>query len=159
MLNEVLLLILLTLVPALEVRASIPYGILKTDLNLAFILLITIITNILIAPIVYFVLDKLIHIFLRIKVFEKIYARYVEKAQQKIRDSVDRYGLIGVAVFTGIPLPGTGVYTAAVGSYFIGLKFNKFIIAAVLGVLIAAASVTIITLSGNAVFNIFIKVI
>jgi uncharacterized membrane protein len=60
---------------------------------------------------------------------------------------------LGVAIFIGIPLPGTGVYAAALGSNLIGLSYKKFIIADIIGVLIAGIIVTIITLSGRGLFT------
>ena len=47
-----------------------------------------------------------------------------------------------MALFIGIPLPGSGVYTGAFGSYLLGLDRRKFAIANVVGVLIAGAAVT-----------------
>jgi uncharacterized membrane protein len=62
-----------------------------------------------------------------------------------------------VAIFIGIPLPGSGVYTGAVASFLIGLNFKKFIIADIIGVLIAGILVTIICLTGAGLSSIFIK--
>jgi uncharacterized membrane protein len=59
---------------------------------------------------------------------------------------VDKYGELGVAVFIGVPLPGTGVYSGALGSYLLGLNRRKFMIANIRGVVIAGAAVTAICL-------------
>ena len=53
---------------------------------------------------------------------------------------------LGVAVFIGIPLPGSGVYTGAFGAYLLGLDRRKFAVANVIGVLIAATAVTALCL-------------
>jgi len=49
---------------------------------------------------------------------------------------------MGVAIFIGIPLPGSGVYTGALGSYLLGVQKKKFMVANAIGVLIAAVAVT-----------------
>jgi uncharacterized membrane protein len=155
--NDLLMLILLTFAPFLELRASIPYGIFKTNLHWTTVFLICVIVNILLAPILYVFLNKFIHLFLRIKAIDKVYQKYVEKTQKKIHKYVEKYGELGVAIFIGIPLPGSGVYSGALGSYLLGLSYKKFLIAAVIGVLIAGIIVTIISLTGAGALGIFIK--
>jgi len=67
------------------------------------------------------------------------------RTQKNIQKYVDKYGELGVALFIGVPLPGSGVYSGALGAYVIGLKLKKFIIADIIGVLIAGTIVTIIS--------------
>ena len=135
----------ITLLPALELRASIPYGIAR-EYPLPFVVTVCVIANIVLGLMVFFFLDKFVHLFLRWKRFERIYTFYVERAQRKIQKPVERWGELGVAVFIGIPLPGSGVYTGALAAYVLGLSYRKFMIANVIGVLIAATAVTIVCL-------------
>ena len=157
--QDILELIILTLAPFLELRASIPYGILVKQMNIAAVFIICVITNILLAPVVYIFVDKFIHLFFYFKPLEKLYHKYVEKTQKKIHKYVEKYGTIGVAIFIGIPLPGSGVYSGALGSYVLGLGFKKFMLAAALGVLIAAVIVTAVTFVGLNGLSIFVKLI
>jgi len=71
---------------------------------------------------------------------------------------IDKYGEMGIAIFIGIPLPGTGSYTGALGAYLMGIGYKKFIIANVIGVLIAGTIVTLVVLSGVETFDFLIKV-
>ena len=147
MLKEILILFLITLVPFVELRGSIPYGISVLGLNWFIVFLIAVISNALIGPLIYFLLDKLIHNFLlKNKWFSNIYNKIIERTQRKIKKYVNKYGEIGIAIFIAVPLPGTGSYSAALGSYLIGLNFKKFIIANLIGVLIAGIIVTLITI-------------
>jgi uncharacterized membrane protein len=157
--HDVLELIFLTLMPFLELRASIPYGILVKQMNIVSVFIICVITNIILAPVVYIFVDKFIHVFFYFKPLEKLYHKYVDKTQKKIHKYVEKYGILGVAIFIGIPLPGSGVYSGALGSYVLGLGFRKFMLAAVLGVLIAAVIVTIVTFVGVNGLSVFIKLI
>jgi len=80
-----------------------------------------------------------------------------ELINEKIHKYVDKYGLLGVSIFIGIPLPGSGVYSGALGAYLLGINFKKFLIASIIGVLIAGILVTIISLTGVEMFELFIK--
>lgn len=151
--NEILILILLTLVPFLELRASIPYGIFKTDLHWSLVFIVCVVFNIILAPVIYFFLDKIVHLFLKIKSIDKCWQWWTERTQKRIKKYVDKYGEIGVAIFIGIPLPGSGVYSGALGSYLIGLSYKKFIKAVILGVLIAGVIVLIVSLTGVGAFE------
>ncbi len=156
--NNILELILITLIPALELRASIPYGILKLGMGWITVVIVCSIANMIIAPVEYFFLDRIVHVFLRVKWIERMYRYYVEKTQKKIHPQIEKYGEWAVAVFIGIPLPGTGVYTGTLAAYLLGLGYKKTIYAAILGVLVAAVIVTIITLTGAEAFRWIIKV-
>ena len=167
MLSKILILILVTFIPALELRASIPLGILSGKIELFNITLqgfglnwrlvfsVCVITNIILGPLVYIFLDRFIHHFLKFKLFAKYYHSKVEKTQNKIKPYVEKYGLFGIAFFIGVPLPGSGSYTGALGAYLLGLGYRKFMIANIIGVLIAGIIVTTTVLTGIKIFNSF----
>lgn len=159
MIQEILILAAITLIPALELRASIPYGIFATDLHWTLVFIVCVITNIILGPVVYFIIDKVLHIFLKIKALNDLWQKIIARAQKKIHKHVEKWGWLGVAVFIGIPLPGSGSYTGAVGSYLLGLGYKKFFLANLIGVLIAGLLVTIIVLTGAQAFDFFIKTI
>jgi len=154
---EILQLIILTLLPALELRASIPYGILVLNMGWVSVFLICIITNIILGILLYQFIDVIMNICLKIGFLRRFYHRYVSKTQSSIRKYVERYGNFGVAIFIGIPLPGSGVYSGSLGAYLIGMKFKSFILANIIGVIIAGVIVTLVTISGSTAFGLFIK--
>lgn len=157
MLYNILILIFLTLTPLLELRASIPFGIFKTEMHWSLVFLISTTTNILLGIGLYRMLDVIIRAATQFKFIKKPYEAYVRKNQQKIKTYLDRYGVLGIAVFIGIPLPGSGVYSAAIGAYALGMTFKRFIAATIIGVLIAGIIVTIVSLSGVAALDFVIK--
>ena len=159
LLNNILLIIAITFLPFLELRASIPYGILILKMHWIPVFIIAVITNIILGPLVYFFLDKIMHIFLRINIINKIYQKYVEKTQKKIHNYVEKYGEAALAIFIGIPLPGSGSYSGALAAYLIGLGYKKFIIANIIGVIIAGVIVTAVVLTGTTAWDIFIKMV
>ena len=150
--NDWLLVVLLAMTPIGELRASIPYGVIR-GLPIVPVVLVSIIANSIAAIAVYFFFDKTVRIFFRFGVFHTWYHSVVERAQKKIHEQVEKYGWIGVAIFIGIPLPMTGAWTGALGSYLIGLDKKKTIIAIISGVIIAAIIVTIVMLTGIGILN------
>ena len=157
--NDVLVLVLLTLLPFLELRASIPYGILSTDINWISVFIICTSVNIILAPLLWVFVNYVMHLFLRVEWIDKMYQRIVVRTQKKVHPYVEKYGTIGLAVFIGIPLPGSGLYTGALGAYLLGFKFKDYLIAAVIGVLIAGTVVTGVVMFGSDIMlRVFVKV-
>ena len=168
MIHKILILILITLIPALELRASIPLGILKGKLeifnltlqgfglNPITVFFICVITNIFLGILVYLILNYFMHYFLQFRSFEKVYANRIEKTQRKIKPYIEKYGWFGIALFIAIPFPGSGSYTGALAAYLLGLGYKKFIIANTIGVIIAGILVTITTLAGQGIFSLLL---
>ena len=155
--NNFIWIIFLSLAPVAELRAGIPYGIFVADLPLLAVVLVSVVSNILVAPLSYAVLYFAERMFRRFAFFDRFWSSTVLHSQRKVHHYVEKYGLLGVALFIGVPLPGTGVYTAAIGAYALGIPFRKFFIASVIGVLIAAAAVTLVSLFGEGVWLWFIR--
>ena len=63
---RLLWLVALTFTPALELRASIPFGLIEGELPAWVVIAVCIAANIALAPVVWVFLDKGIHLFLRI---------------------------------------------------------------------------------------------
>ena len=157
MINEIIKMIAITFVPTLELRASIPYGIFAANISWLIVFAVCVVANIIVGILIYLLMDLIIKIITKIPVITKVWDNYVAKTQQKIQKGVDKYGKWALAIFIGIPLPGSGVYTGALAAYLIGLRFKKFMVANVIGVIIAGIAVTVICLTGVGVSNIFIK--
>jgi len=150
-------LVFLTLVPALELRASIPVGILPVKMPFThgeissliswpLVVLICTVANIVLGWIVFWILGPVFTFVRRWGWFDRRIWPILERTRHKIHPYVEKYGEFGVAVFIGIPLPGSGVYTGAFGAYLLGLGKRKFAVANVIGVLIAAVAVTALSL-------------
>ena len=149
MLKKIGRLILITLVPALELRASIPVGILHDEMPWPIVFAVCVVANIILGIVVFWALNRVVALLTRIKFIGFLYDKYVERTQHRIDKAVEKWGEWAVAVFIGIPLPGSGVYSGALAAQLIGLKFRKFMVANVVGVLIAAVIVTAISVLGG----------
>jgi len=150
-------LVLITFMPALELRASIPYGIFGTGLHWSAVFLICVAANIALAPLVWLFVNYVMHLFLKISMIKHVYDSVMTRSQKKVEPYVKKYGTLGLAVFIGIPLPGSGVYSGALGAYLLGFSFKNYFISSVLGVLIAGTVVLLVSLFGEGTWLLLIK--
>ena len=157
--QAILWLFLYTMIPTLELRFSIPYGLYEYDetLGTAAVVGICLLANIVLAPFVWVFLDKVVHLFLRIGWIASLYEKIVGRAQRNLHPYVERWGTMGLALFIGVPLPGSGVYSGALGAYVLGFRFRQFLIASIGGVLIAGAAVTAVAATGATAFEVFLE--
>jgi uncharacterized membrane protein len=132
----------------LELRFSIPWGIFKMGDKVSWpvVTMVCVIANIILGWLVFLVMGPVFSFIRRWGWFDRKIWPILEKTQHKIHPFVEKYGEFGVALFIGVPLPGSGVYTGAFGSYLLGLDKRKFAIANVIGVLIAPVAVTALCL-------------
>lgn len=143
-------LVLWTLAPGLELRASVPIGFFQRDvraaLGLPAVVTVCLLVNILLGMAVFRLMGPVERTLRRRPWFERHVWPVIAGARHKLHPYVEKHGEWGVALFIGVPLPGTGAYTGAFGSYLLGLDRRKFWVANALGVLIACAAVTMLCL-------------
>jgi uncharacterized membrane protein len=158
MLVDVVWIFLITLVPGLELRASIPYGIVS-GMHWALVYVLAVFANILLAFFVWWFVNYVMQYFLRVAWIRKLYNGFVIRTRRKVEPYIEKYGVLGLGLFIGVPLPGSGVYSGGLGAYLLGFEFKDYLKASVLGVLIAGTVVTILVVTGVSGFDFFLKVI
>ncbi len=156
-----LVLVAITFIPALELRFSIPVGILATKVSLPlfgqvagfglpwpYVFAVCVLANILLAILFYWFLHVVVRkLFLPYwPWYARFHERRVKRAQRKMHGHVQRWGWLGLAVFIGVPVPGTGVYTGGLAAYGLGMGFKEYLLASALGVLLAGTAVTLLSL-------------
>ena len=138
-------LIVLTFVPGLELRASIPVGYftpaMRAALPLPAIALICLATNIGVGMLTFWLMGPAERILRRWGWFDRHIWPRIARSRHKLQPYVAKYGEWGLAIFIGVPLPGTGAYTGAFGAYLLGFDRRRFWLANALGVLIACLAV------------------
>jgi uncharacterized membrane protein len=149
--------ILLTFTPTLELRASIPYAILVAKWPALTAAAVATLANTALAPVVWVFVQKVMPLFLKVAWIERIYDRVVERNAAKLQAKVDRYGVLGLALFIGVPLPGTGVYSGCLAAWALKFRFRDYLLASFLGCLLAAVAVTAVVASGNEAFHFIYK--
>ena len=71
---------------------------------------------------------------------EKLEAKSMSKS-----DTIQKYEFIGLLLFVGIPLPGTGAWTGSLIASLMGIKFKKAFPAVLLGICMATVILCIIS--------------
>ncbi len=131
--------ILITLLPYIELRGAIPIAVAKLEF---YAIPIIMVINLLIFFPVYFLLEFFYQKYLyRYKFIRK----KLDSIRKRGKPYIDKWGMFGLAVFIGIPLPGSGVYTGAILAWLLGLDWKKSFLAAIVGVFIAATIVSLLS--------------
>ncbi len=166
MLTKILILFWITMIPAVELRASIPIGILSSDIHLPFgieiqgmnlswpiVFIICVVSNMILGIVLYPLLGYILRLLEFIPLVNRFWRFTMERTQRKIHPYVERWGTVGVALFIAVPLPGSGSYSGALGAFLMGMSYRRFILANCLGVTLAGIAVTAITLTGSEIFR------
>ena len=135
---------LMSMVPVVELRGAIPYGVLA-GLSVPVAFVIALIGNL--APIPYLVVfTRKVFEWLRTKSqgLNRFVCKLEEKAEKK-KDVVLRYEFWGLVLLVAIPLPGTGAWTGALVAAMMDMRLKRAMPAIALGVLIAGIIVTSVT--------------
>lgn len=152
---EWLSIIIISAIPVTELRASIPIAILQYKMSPLDAYLFSVIGNILpIIPILLF-LEPVSNYLRQFKIWDKFFTWLFDRTQKNNSKTFDKYKSLALAIFVAIPLPGTGAWSGCAAAFVFGIKFKKAFISIAAGVLIAGFIVTVITLGGIGIFNIF----
>lgn len=76
--------------------------------------------------------------------FSKV-AVWLEQKAAKNKPKIDKYGFWGLALFVGIPLPGTGAWSGSLVAALFDMDLKKASLSILLGVFLAAVIMTIIS--------------
>ncbi len=139
--TDLLVTLIVSFLPGIELRGSIPFGI-AIGLNPALVILVSILANILLIPILFFFFNY----FWRFIKDWWIVKSYVSKLRKKSKPYVEKYGNYGIYVFVAIPLPGSGVYTGSLVAWLFGMDMRETFLPMVLGVLTAALVISLASL-------------
>ena len=153
--GEELCVLFCSMIPIIELRGAIPMAALF-GLPWWKAFLISVVGNILPVPFILLFIRAILGWMsrCRVKFFNKV-ANWLFAKAEKNRGKVEKYAFWGLTLFVGIPLPGTGAWTGSLVAAVIDMKFRKAMLSAVVGVLIAAVIMTLISYGALAAFNLF----
>jgi len=143
--GEFVLTALVSMLPVVELRGGIPFGV-AAGLSLPLAVLASVIGNML--PIPFLILfTRRVFQWLRchIPALEGLISKLEQRAQDK-KELVLKYKFWGLLILVAIPLPGTGAWTGALVATVMNLRLKSALPAIFFGVLAAAAIVTLVTL-------------
>lgn len=140
-LNPYLAILLIAIIPIVELRGSIPVGILLFKLNWFLVVVLSIIGTMLPIFFILFFLG-IVEKFLRhFKIFD-IFFNWLFKRTKAKTELIEKYEELGLMLFVAIPAPFTGAWTGSLASYIMKLSYLKSLLYIFLGVLIATIIVT-----------------
>ncbi len=157
MLKNYLYCFFISMVPLIELRGAVPYGVLK-GLDYPITLVICAIGNMLPVPIIYFFARKVLIWGCDKKYIGRFFTFCYQKGEQggvKLVKRTGRGGLfVALLLFVGIPIPGTGAWTGTLAASFLDMGIKSTTIAVCLGVLLAGIIMGVVTMTGVHVFGI-----
>lgn len=152
--GEFIFTFLVSMIPIVELRGGIPFGVaLGLPYPVAFVA--AVLGNILPAPFIIVYIRRIFQ-WMRQKLprLDGLVDRLENKAHLKGR-KVNKYKYLGLMLFVGIPLPGTGAWTGALAAAFLDMPLRKAMPSIVAGVVLAGCIMTGLTSLG---FNLFAAV-
>ncbi|MBQ9859053.1 MAG: small multi-drug export protein [Clostridia bacterium] len=134
---------IISMVPLLELRG----GLLAASLLKVSILTavpICIIGNIIPIPFILWFITPIFNWLKKTKLFRPMVEKLENRAMSK-KDSIEKGYFWGLALFVGIPLPGTGAWTGALIASLLNIPFKKSFPAILLGIGIATIIMSLVS--------------
>lgn len=150
--KDILLTFLVAMVPVVELRGAIPFGVVR-GLNLWTAIIASVLGNLVPVPFIILFIRK-IFAWMRAHMpkLDGLVTR-MEKKAEKNRAAVEKYAFWGLAILVAIPLPGTGAWTGALVAAMMEMRLKRAFPAIVIGVVIAGVIVSIVTYGAQAIFS------
>ena len=139
---------IISMIPILELRG----GLLAASLlkiSAAKALPICIVGNIIPIPFILLFIKQIFKALKKTKLFRGLIIKMEDRAMRK-SDQVKKYEFLGLMLFVGIPLPGTGAWTGTLAASILDMDFKTSVLAVMGGVLLASV---IMLLASSGVFG------
>ena len=135
--------LLISMIPVIELRGAIPVAI-GLDIHPIAAYVICVAGNMLPVPFILLFIKPVFKVMKKIPKINKIIYYLESKAMNK-SSKVERFSFWGLAIFVGIPLPGTGAWTGALIASLLNMRLKHAILCTFIGVLAAGVVVTLIS--------------
>lgn len=149
MLKPIILTLLISMIPVIELRGALPIGV-SMGLSPILAAIISAVGNLIPIPFLLLLVPKVFD-WLRDKKPTKKLIAWLEKKAAKNKKTIDKYGYLGLIILVAIPLPGTGAWTGALVSSCLNMKKKASMLCITAGVIIAAIIVFLITYGVTAI--------
>jgi len=155
MLKKYLIVFLVSMVPLIELRGAIPYGVLY-GLPLWQTFLIAIVGNMLPVPVIYLFARKVLEWGRDKPVIGKLFTFCLEKGEhagERLQARSSHGLVLALLLFVGIPLPGTGAWTGTLAASILHLGLKKTSVACMGGVVLAGCIMGLLSVLGVTAFG------
>ena len=158
MLKHILIVFFVSMVPLIELRGAVPYGVIF-GLPLWLTFVVAIIGNMLPVPIIYFFARKVLEWGCDKPVIGKFFTFCLEKGHrggEKLKAKAGRGLFWALLLFVGIPLPGTGAWTGTLAASLLDMGFKESVLACMGGVILAGIIMGTLSLLGVSAFGVIV---
>lgn len=143
--GNLLKIFLLSAVPLIEQRGSIPIGVIVYSIHPITVFFVCFVGSMLPVPFILLLFNRIFEWMQKYKAFDS-FSNFIQKKLDKNSDKMEKYKEIGLITFIAIPLPTTGVWTGTAVAAFLELDFKKSVMCAAIGGLISATVLTAISI-------------
>jgi len=136
---------LISMCPILELRGGlIAASLLGMNPWISYV--ICIIGNIIPIPLILWLINKILN-FMRKSKNKRLngIVKWLDKKVDKHKGQIEKFGYLGLVLFVGIPLPGTGAWTGCLIASVLEMDRKKSFIAALIGVFIASVIMMLVS--------------
>lgn len=140
-----LIVFIISILPILELRGGlIAASLLNVSPLTGYI--VSIIGNTLPVPFILLFINKILDWMgkSKIKWMNKL-SKWLDKKARKHKDSIEKYGYLGLVLFVGVPLPGTGAWTGCLAASVLNMDKKKSFISIMLGIIMASIIMMLIS--------------
>lgn len=149
--GEMLLTFLMAMVPVIELRGAIPFGV-SMGLPHLGAMLVSILGNMVPVPFIILFIRKIFEwLSARSERLRRLVEHLSVRAEGKW-DKVHKYQFWGLMVLVAIPLPGTGAWTGALIAALMGMRMKNALPSIFTGVVAAGVLVTGLTYGFTSLF-------
>ena len=138
-----LLIFLISMIPLIELRGSVPIGLSNLwgeAIPIIPLYITCIVGNMLPVPIIFFFARKVLEWGADKPIIGKFFTFCLEKGKkggEKLQEKAGRGLYFALFLFVGIPIPGTGAWTGTLAASLLDMDFKKSVIAIMAGVVLA----------------------
>ncbi len=140
-----LIVFIISILPILELRGGlIAASLLNVSPLTGYI--VSIIGNTLPVPFILLFINKILDWMgkSKIKWMNKL-SKWLDKKARKHKDSIEKYGYLGLILFVGVPLPGTGAWMGCLAASVLNMDKKKSFISIMLGIIMASIIMMLIS--------------
>jgi uncharacterized membrane protein len=141
-----LLVMIVSAMPILELRGGLPLAYLHYDFTLAKSFILSVVGNIIPVIPILLLFQPISKRLLQFNWYRKLYDWLYNRTMKK-SNNIEKYGAIGLMLFTAVPFPTTGAYSACVAALLFSIRFRYALISISLGVVVAGILVSLGLLS------------
>ena len=142
--GQILLTLLISMVPIIELRGAIPVAT-GAGLDWKIAILVAVIGNMIPVPFIIIFIKKIFALMRKANPkLDGVVTKLENKAFSK-KDVIDKYGPWGLFIFVAIPLPGTGAWTGSLIAAMLDIPLKKAFPAIATGVVTAGIIVAFVS--------------